>query len=86
MARKKEKRMTDLVSDEMGRLSTMRTYVVTWAVTVSGTTLVGAIHVRSKESKAKVQRRARGMIFNTLGTIGVSNIDTETFKAKVVNA
>jgi hypothetical protein len=80
------KKMTDLTSDEIKKPSTTKTYVVEWIVTIAGTTLGGAMRVRSKDSKVKIHRRSKLAVFNTLGVIGVSNIDTETFRATVTDA
>lgn len=80
------KKMSDLVSDGVEKLSTAKAYAIEWTVKISGVTLYGTIRIRSKDSKAKVQGRARRMICNVLGAIGVSYIDTETFKATVTDA
>jgi len=76
--------------DEIEKPSTVKTYIVKWELMMAGVSchnklIEGTFRVRSKDSKAKVKSRSRGMVFNTLGVLGVSNIDTETFKVKITH-
>ncbi|GAF75022.1 unnamed protein product [marine sediment metagenome] len=82
----KKKEMSDLVNDGIKNLSTAKTYVIKWKVKIGQAILCGEVRIRSNDSKAKVQNRSRGMVLNTLGAAGVSNIDTETFEATVTDA
>ena len=88
MARSKE--TSDLIDSKIKKLSAAmmtKTYVIEWRLNIGNTSLLkGTFRIRSKDGKAKVQRRLKRTIFNTLGVIGVSNIDTETFKATVTDA
>ena len=83
------KKISDLIDSEIKKLSAAmvaKTYVVKWRLNIGNTSLLkGTFRIRSKDGKAKVQRRTRGMVFNGLGALGVSNIDTETFKATVTD-
>lgn len=80
------KKMSDFVGNETEKSPVAKTYVVEWEVMIASSLLKGVVRVKSRDGKAKIQKRTRGTVFNALGMIGVSDIDTLTFKLKATDA